>query len=187
MNLSTDHELMLAVRDGNIEKLGPLFEEHHKKLYNFFLRLTGNSNESEDLVQEVFLRILKYRHTYRAEGNFTVWMFRIARNTRNDFYKKQVDQADNIEDTEQLVSNNPPPDKILEQKSDIELLQKALNSLPQEKKELIIMSRYNDLCYREIGEILGCTVGTVKVRMYRAMKELTKKYFKLTDEISHEM
>ena len=63
-----DHELMLAVRDGEIARLGDLFERHHGPLYGFFYRVTGERTLSEDLVQLVFYRILKYRHTYRDDA-----------------------------------------------------------------------------------------------------------------------
>ena len=187
MKLSNDHEVMKAVREGDIEMLGLLFEKHNKHLYNFFLRQTGDSQESEDLVQEVFFRMLKYRHTYRDEGDFTVWMFKIAHNARNDYYKKHK-QLDNLDDEiDSLVSNDPLPDKVTEKKSELEFLEKALNALPLKKKELILMSRYENIGYKEIGSIIGCSEGTVKVRMYRAMKELTDIYFDLTGGKSYEM
>src|SRR5258708_35075895 len=77
---------MLAVRDGDVERIGVLFDRHHRMLFNFFLRLTANRGLSEDLVQEVFFRMLKYRHTFQAGTNFTAWMYQIARNA-------QIDQA----------------------------------------------------------------------------------------------
>ena len=187
VNLTTDHDTMLSVREGEVEMLGLLFEKHHKNLYNFFRRQTGIVQESEDLVQEVFLRMLKYRHTYRDEGNFKVWMFKIAHNARNDYYKRYAQQKDHVDEVDQLISNDPSPDKIMERESEIEILQQALNLLPADRKELILMSRFNNLNYKEIGTILGCTEGTVKVRMYRAMKELSEKYFDLTGEKNHEL
>jgi len=69
----SDHELMLAVRAGKIARLGDLFERHHGPLFGFFLRLTQQRALSEDLVQWVFYRILKYRHTHRDEGKFSAW------------------------------------------------------------------------------------------------------------------
>lgn len=185
--MENDHEVMLAVRDGNVEKLGLLFEKHNKHLYNFFLRQTGNDNESEDLTQEVFFRMLKYRHTYKDEGDFMVWMFKIAYNARNDYYKKHRRFDDIDDEINTLTSDEPLPDRVIEQKSDIELLKKALNALPLKKKELILMSRYENINYKDIGNILGCTEGTVKVRMYRAIKDLTDIYFDLTGGKCHEM
>ena len=68
LNSPSDNQLMEEVRDGKVEKLAILFERHHVTLYNFFLRLTANRSISEDLVQDVFFRILRYRHTYRGES-----------------------------------------------------------------------------------------------------------------------
>ena len=186
MKLSNDHELMIAVREGDTKMLGILFEKHHKNLYNFFRRQTGNCEASEDLVQEVFFRMLKYRHTYRDDGDFKVWMFSIAHNSRNDYYKKHAHQTIPIDELEPFASSDPLPDKVTEKKSEVEILQHALNALPVNKKELILMSRFHNMGYKEIGTVLGCTEGTVKVRMYRAMKELTDKYLELAGG-SHEM
>src|SRR5512135_3078860 len=85
----TDNELMEQVRDGKVEKLAILFERNQVMLYNFFLRLTGDRAASEDLVQEVFIRILKYRAGYQGESRFAVWMFQIARNAHIDYLRKQ--------------------------------------------------------------------------------------------------
>ncbi len=174
--MTSDHELMKAVREGAIDKLGNLFERHNKHLYNFFLLGTKSRDTSEDLVQEVFFRMLKYRHTYQDDGDFKVWMFRIARNARTDYYRKHSQRHDLVEDIDTFESNQPNPHEELEQESDIALLKKAITKLPEDKRELIMLSRYQNLKYREIGEILDCTEGTVKVRMYRAMKELTDIY-----------
>ena len=75
MTEATDDELMQRVRDGDAAPLGVLFERYQVPLYNFFLRLTGRTAVSEDLVQEVFLRVLKYRHTYRGQSQFRTWLY----------------------------------------------------------------------------------------------------------------
>ncbi len=181
---------MLAVRSGDIEKLGQLFEKHHKRLYNFFLGQTGNRQASEDLVQDVFLRMLKYRHTYKDDGDdgsFDTWMFRIARNARIDYFRKNTINFELLDETESLVSNAPNPEEKYEHESDVTMLRKALSALPEDKREVILMSRFNNMRYEKIGKILDCTVGTVTVRMDRAMKELTEKYFDLTGGKRHEM
>lgn len=185
--MANDHDVMLKVRDGDVEKLGVLFEKHNKHLYNFFLRQTGKERESEDLTQEVFFRILKYRHTYKDEGNFMVWMFKIAYNARNDYYKKNKMLSNIDDEIDALTCKNPLPDKVTEHKSDVEFLEKALNALPLKKRELILMSRYENMGYKEIGSIIGCTEGTVKVRMYRAIRELTNIFFNLTGGKNYEM
>ena len=78
----TDETLMEAVRNGDLAKLGILFERHHRALFDFLVRMTGSASTAEDLVQDVFVRVLKYRATWRGEGRFDTWLFRIARNAR---------------------------------------------------------------------------------------------------------
>ena len=185
----TDHDLMAAVRDGDCDSLGGLFERHHRKLYNYFLKHTGNCPASEDMVQEVFLRILKYRRSYQgAEGGFTIWLYRIARNVRFDYYRRRDPVPVSLEDGEiDIPDNGPGPDGPLEAAENTALLRRALDALPDEKRELIIMSKYQEMKYRDIGRVLGCTENTVKVRVFRAVRELADRYAQLTGETCHEM
>jgi len=78
----TDNELMLAVREGDIEPFGTLFDRYRQRLFEFFYRLSGDAASSEDLVQEVFLRMFRYRHTFGMDSEFRAWMYHIARTAR---------------------------------------------------------------------------------------------------------
>jgi RNA polymerase sigma-70 factor (ECF subfamily) len=78
---------MARVRDGELDLLAELFERHQRRLFNFFLRLAPGRSAAEDLVQEVFVRMLKYRHTFRSEAEFTPWMFALARNAAVDQFR----------------------------------------------------------------------------------------------------
>src|SRR4030095_11266797 len=89
----TDETLMEAGRNGDVAKLGMLFERHHRALFDFLVRMTGNASIAEDLVQDVFVRILKYRATWRGEGRFETWLFRIARNARADYFRTRTTDA----------------------------------------------------------------------------------------------
>jgi len=82
----SDEALMRAVRGGELPRLGVLFERYHLILFEFLSRVTGSRHVAEDLVQEVFLRILKYRATYRDDARFEAWMYGIARNARADYF-----------------------------------------------------------------------------------------------------
>ena len=175
----TDHELMLAVWEGEIDQLGVLFDRHHRHLYNFFLRQTALPEASEDLVQDVFLRMLRYRHTYRAEGRFVTWMFTIAHNVKVDYYRKKKVPAEPMTTEEAVASHDPNPEELSEKKNEAEILQKALRRLSDEKREVLLLSRFQDLKYEEIAKITGCKVGTVKARIHWAIKELTQKYGEL--------
>lgn len=176
-----DHQIMKSVKDGEIKNLGQLFERHSKRLYNYFLLQIRDPIKSEDLVQNVFYNMLKYRHTYKDNGNFKVWMYAIARNEGINYLKNRKISAVDM-DPDQVTDCDNNPENDLSHKRDIGYLKTALAKISPDKKELIILSRFNGLPYEQIAEITGCTVGAIKVRMYRAIKELTKQYFKITGE-----
>jgi RNA polymerase sigma-70 factor (ECF subfamily) len=195
---------MEEVRDGNVEKLAILFERYHVMLYNFFLRLTGNRSISEDLVQDVFIRILKYRSSYKGQDKFIIWLYRIARNTHIDHLRKRKDEVSLGEQWDEVPSQElsppkkveqaqewdevpsqelSPPEKV-EQAQEIVRLGLALAKLPLKKREVLILSRFQNLKYKEIAELLGCQIGTVKANIHRATKELGKAYFELSGGIT---
>jgi RNA polymerase sigma-70 factor (ECF subfamily) len=179
----TDNELMEQVRDGRVERLAVLFERHHVRLYNFLLRLTGNQSVSEDLVQEVFCRILKYRATYRGTSKFPLWMYQIARNTHIDYLRKRKEELPLDEQWDEAPSRDLSPSESVEQAYDIALVQEALSRLPLKKREILILSRFQNLKYREIAELLDCHIGTVKAHVHRAIKDLRKIYCDLSGEV----
>jgi RNA polymerase sigma-70 factor (ECF subfamily) len=179
----SDENVMRAVRNGDVEKLGLLFERHHRALFDFFAKMTGSRAIAEDLVQDVFFRILKYRNTFQAESRFKTWMFHIARNVRVDYYKKHGSERPAFDDSEEeLHGSFQLPSQALELDERTKLLECALFRLPPEKREILILSRYQEMKYEEIAQLLGCEPGTVKVRIYRAMKELRDIFFKLSKQ-----
>ncbi|HZX10360.1 MAG TPA: RNA polymerase sigma factor [Acidobacteriota bacterium] len=179
MESLSDSEIMEKVKDGQVEKLAILFEKHHVKVFNFFLRLTGSHNLSEDLVQNVFVRILKYRSTYEARGKFVVWMFRIARNVHVDYLRKNKNHFDLDDQFEEPEGQDDSPVYAFEQKQDKELIQEALSRLPLKKREALILNRFQDMKYKEIAALFGCKEGTIKANIHRAVKQLGKIYFEL--------
>jgi RNA polymerase sigma factor (sigma-70 family) len=179
----TDEILMLAVRRGEVAKLGILFDRYHRALFDFFARMTGNRAVAEDLVQDVFFRMLKYRETFREESRFKAWMFHIARNARFDHHKKHPPETLLPEEgAGAMTSSDPFPGQGLEHEQQTMLLECALFKLAPEKREVLILSRYQEMKYEQIAELMGCEVGAVKVRVHRALKELREIYFKLSTE-----
>jgi len=167
-NSMSDEELMSQVRNGIGEMLGVLFERYHVPLFNFYLRLTGDRPMSEDLVQEVFFRILKYRHSYRTDTGFRAWMYQIARNVRFDHLRKRRPETS----WEPSMSPAVEPADTAQQSQESALLHRALLHLGEDKREVLVLSRFQDLKYEEIALLLGCEVGTVKTRVHRALQDL---------------
>ena len=173
---------MLAVRDGDLAKLGLLFERYHVALFDFLSRMTGDRTAAEDLVQDVFLRILKYRATYRDGGCFETWVYRIARNARADYFKKHRAEEPVADEHLECRAPAPGPAYRLERDREMTRLKRALMALGEDKRELIVLARYRDMKHEQIAELLGIETGTVKVRIHRAIKELREIFLRLSDE-----
>ena len=184
----TDETLMNSVRAGDVAKLGLLFERHHAPLYDFLARMTGNAAAAEDLVQEVFVRVLKYRATWRDEGRFETWLYRIARNARVDYFKSRAaypeTNSEEIGAALDRPSQQPLPSDMLARDREVARLQRALTMLRDDKRELIVLARYKGMKLDAIAELLGVEVGTVKVRLHRAVKELRETFLRLNENES---
>ncbi len=179
---------MMKVKDGDLDKLGLLYERYNRSLFSFFYRKTRQPQLSEDLVQSVFERMLKYRTTYSGTGAFTTWMFSIARNAHIDHYRKEKRRKeDEILDEERIEGENPSGYAELDERSRKRiLLEQALDQLDDDKKDVVILSRFEGLRYQEIAEIQGVSESAVKVRMFRAMKELKDIVSTLSEEYTNE-
>ncbi len=181
----SDHDLMLAVRAGELRRLGDLFERHHRALYGFFVHLTRDRDISEDLVQMVFYRILKYRHTYRDEGKFSAWIYHLARKVAADHFNSRRGRspgpAANGEPAslEDIPDSTPTPAARVATSDELALLDRALASLPTEQRELLVLARFQELSHEEIARLFDTTVGAVKVRVHRAFHALRDRYLRL--------
>jgi RNA polymerase sigma-70 factor (ECF subfamily) len=170
---------MRQVRGGRTAALATLFERHHARLYRYCLRMTGNRQASEDLVQDVFMRMLRYKATFRDDSEFGPWMFGIARNACVGHLRRAaVDPVTEYSEREAQADHDPAG----EQQND--LLRRALLALPLDRREVLVLSRYEFKTYEEIARALGCSVGAVKVRAHRAIKQLREIYLGLAGEAS---
>jgi RNA polymerase sigma factor (sigma-70 family) len=175
---------MVRARGGDLESLAVLFERHHRPLFNFFVRMTGDRSASEDLVQEVFLRILKYRQTYAEGSSFATWMYQIARNTQVDQVRKRHGETFlDEEDAARIPATaEKPADQQVAHDEEVNLLRRALDRLPRDKRELLVLCRFQELKHEQVAAILACEVHTVKVRLFRAMKDLSAAFHQLAEE-----
>jgi RNA polymerase sigma factor (sigma-70 family) len=175
MNSVPDEDVMLQVRNGEVQMLGVLFDRYQAPLFNFYSKMTKDRTVSEDLVQEVFLRILRYRQTFRPGTQFRTWMYQIARNTRLDQVRKVRPETPFVAEPIAPISLS---DSAQRQQESM-LLQHALMQLPEDKREILVLSRFQELKYEDIARLLGCEVGAVKVRVHRALQQLREIYLGL--------
>ncbi len=172
---------MLQVKAGDIQKLGLLYERYKKRLFGFFYQMNKDASLSEDLVQNVFMKILKYKHTYTEESKFVVWIFQIARNTSYDSFKKSKkhNRHKDIEDVEYALNASDDIDGAIIKNENVITLKKAIELLSPEKKELIVLSKFKELKYKEVGEIVGCSEGNARTKVHRALNELKEIFLTL--------
>ena len=177
---------MLQVKSGQLDQLGLLFERHHRSLYGFFFRLTTDADASEDLVQNVFMRMIRYKHTYHGDGKFTTWMLHMARNLFADHYKKQKRMGfkEDVAVTDRYFRDDVNAESSRIQQEELDLLQRALDHLTLEKKEILVLSKFQGMRYKEIADLMELTESAVKVRIFRALKELREVYEKLETQSS---
>jgi len=172
-----DETLMLNVKNGNLSGMAVLFERYHLRLFNFFLKMGLKREASQDLTQNLFYRMIKYRHSYRTGSSVKSWIYQIARNLHADYCNHQK-KDDNI-----FMQTETYPDVMADlteafPEDDFERLEKAFSKLTSAQKEIIVLSRYQGLKYEEISSMINQSVPAIKVAMHRAMKQLKTIFMK---------
>ncbi len=138
----SDNYLMAKVRDGDPEKLGLLYERYKRPLLGFFVGMIRDKELGEDLLQNTFVRILKYRHLFRGDGDFRTWMFHIARNVKNDHFRRNKIQQEPVEKWTERIGYSENRSVEMQQEEEQELLTMAMGRLSEEKREVLLLSKY---------------------------------------------
>jgi RNA polymerase sigma factor (sigma-70 family) len=173
----SDEKIMLMVKDGYLSELTALFDRYHVKLFNFFLHLTSDKAASEDLSQNLFYRIIKYRHSFDpVGGSFKSWVYQMARNVHLDHHKleqRMPDRFKQVSDHHEKASQ----DKEGFGEDDFERLHRALQELRPDLRQIIVLSRFEGLKYEEISKMMDISVSAIKVQVHRGIKQLKNIYF----------
>lgn len=179
-----EKELMFQVKAGHVEQLAQLYESNKLALFNFFIR-SGNSKAlSEDLVQETFMKVLAYRSSFQGTSTFKSWLYGIARNTAADHYRKSANQQQLSDIDEHEISDDVTVvDELLSQQQH-SLFQQSMNALAPEHRELILLSRFQQLNYQEIANMMDCNLNTLKARMRNAIDKLHICYKRVSKEVT---
>ena len=171
---------MLAASKGNQIAMALVFERNHLRIFNFFFQMLKDRAVSEDLTQEVFLKVLKYKESY-ANGNFISWIYKISRNILKDHYKVQVKDRLNkpIEEVYDDLETEP-----IEKEEEIKHLMHIIDRLDPKDRELIVMNRLQGVKYDQIAEITGNSALAIRIKVHRILKKMRKIYF---ETINHEL
>ena len=180
MQAVSDEQLIQWVADGDASCLGTLFERHYRGVYRYCLQMTRSASISEDLVQEVFLKVLKRASTFRGEGSCKAWIFNIARNVTFDYLRKVDSDAEGSADAadERLIDHRSS-EQVAAGRQNLQLVERALAEIPAAAREVIWLARFVFDDYEELARALGCTASTARVRMHRAMQALNNAFVRI--------
>lgn len=179
-----DHELMARTRAGDGEAFAALVDRHTHGVVGFLRRYTGGDvHRSEDLAQEVFLRVYRAAPAYRPSARFTTWLFTIAVNLARDAHKYQSRRPalafGDVEDDAQgrgPASGTGTPDAEAERREACGAVWEAVARVPEPYRAALVLRDLQGLAYDAIAEVLGCPLGTVKSRVNRARLVFAEAY-----------
>jgi len=179
---TTDAELVKGCLAGDHGAWETIVRQHHQRIYNLAYRFTGRFDESEDLTQEIFLKVYRTLNSFRPEsGALVTWMVRVGRNLIIDHYRKfktERSQTDPLEVEYEKAEENPAryvsPERALEQRELSERVHRALLRVSEDLREAVILRDLEEFTYEEISEMLSVPVGTVKSRINRGRAELAR-------------
>jgi len=163
------------------EAFGLLFARYRVPITSYVYRLVGNRAEAESLAQEAFLRVLEKADHYEYPKRFSTWFYTIARNLATDFLKKKraVVPDDFHGLTETILGPvEPEAEERVEEREDLEELVRAIQDLPVQYREVVVLRALQELSYREIAAIVGCPESTARSRMDYGLDFLRKRYLK---------
>ena len=168
---------------GDPEAFGELVRRHANPLLGYLVQRSGNRHHAEDCFQETFLRVHKKASSFSGRGSFKSWLYSIATNVANDGYRKRkrAPQMISLCRNNDADENGPPIDVVDEHSGPFEMaalaeqkeqVRQAIEQLPLRQRETLVLAYYQGLSYSEVAKALGCSVGTVKTQMFRALKKL---------------
>jgi len=178
-------ELMARIVEGDEYAFQLLVNRNQASVLNLISRFLGDRTKSEDLSQEVFLRVWRAAGTYERRAKFTTWLYRIAANLcfnelkssrrRKWFQLFQIGANPQTHKGESLPSELPDPEKLVLARERSRQITDALQSLPENQRMALILKRYDNLSYKEISRVLGFSVPAVESLLVRAKRTLQKK------------
>jgi len=182
----TDADIMVRVREGDDSCFNYLIVKYQKPIMNFMFRMVHNQAVAEELAQEVFLRVYRSRHTYRAEAKFTTWLYRIATNlgvnhARDTKYERAaqnvyLDEPDaETGSTPDLADSTPTVEHDLVRNERFRAIRQHVTALPERQRTAVLMHKFQGMDYKQIGEVLKLSESATKSLLFRAYQTLRER------------
>ncbi len=181
-----DATIMLELRAGNMVAFDFLIQKYRKPIVHFMFRMVRNQAVAEELAQEVFLRVYRSRETYRAEARFSTWLYRIAtnlgvnhaRDTKQEraastIYLDETDSETGT--TPDLADATPGAESALLRRERMNAIRDVVQSLPDRQRMAVLMHKYEEMDYKQIGDVLKLSESATKSLLFRAYQTLREK------------
>jgi len=179
---SSDEELLRAYRDGDPEAFKTLFGRYRGPLFNFLLRRVRDRGRAEELYQDSWTKVIERSAEFRGDSKFSTWLYTIARNACIDHQRKMKFRGHASLDATQRGANQPMvervanpglgPDQLASGQALGERIRIAVEALPEEQREVFLLRQLQGLGFKEVAEVVGVPVNTVKSRMRYALERL---------------
>ncbi len=176
-----NQDLIRKSQKGDVEAFEKLIKEHKKYAYNIALKILKNKEDAEDISQEALVKVYQNIKSFNMNSSFKTWMYKIVFNTCIDFKRKKRLKTSSLDEPihygyddipKQVEDNKKNPEKLLSEKLNKQLVNKSINMMDDDFKNVIILRDIQGFKYKEISKILGCNEGTVKSRISRGREKL---------------
>ena len=180
----TDLSLVERCRANDDAAFSEVVARYKAKIYNYVYRMTGSSEDAEDLTQEVFIRMYTSIDSFRGQSSLNTWLFRIAGNLCIDRFRRAKNRAPaysldepvgDAAQTQEIADHTYEPHRLLESGEMAEQIQQALSRLPEKLRAALLLHDIEGMPYEEIAQIVGCPLGTVKSRLFNARMQLRQQ------------
>jgi len=180
MALDYDAELMLRVKDGDGTSFAALLEKHRAPVIHFLYRMVQDGPVSEELAQEVFLRVYRSRETYEPTAKFTTWLFRIAthlalnwlRDEKNERAQERLDETVADAPVREVPDQAPSVEHRMVHQVKVDEVRRAVAALPGKQRAAVLMHKYQEMEYSQIAKVLSCSESAVSSLLFRAYETL---------------
>ncbi len=178
--MDNDNILVTNILNGNIDSFSILVSKYENRLFNFLLRLTSSREDSEEILQEVFIRVYNYLYRYDSKWQFCSWMYSIAVNSFKDFYKKKKRRITEYYDYtfDYIVDSFSPIEDAYETKELYDEVVKLINQLKEEQRAALILKHIQGFSYSEIARILGMSPDNARMMVFRARQTISYGFLK---------
>jgi RNA polymerase sigma-70 factor (ECF subfamily) len=187
-------ELIAAAQKGDADAFRTLFEENKRKIYALVYQYTKNTQDTEDIFQETFIKAFNRLKTFQSgrETSFSAWLYRIGINCSIDHLRRVKTRRELGEDTidmHSLTQTQPAfnPEQTQRNREILEQTEKVLNDISPRQRMVFILRHYQQMSIKEIAEYLDCTEGSVKKQLFRAVNNFKHQFKRFIPENNYEM